>query len=391
MGTVDGVPWRKTELELQASWASKEFNSAFKYNNFDNNRQTTIDLDDPGTQELKPSFAVSFTTYFIAFLSYFFFIITLPITYWLFVKKLGEFDRLVVYRLGRMIGVKGPGRVLVFLWMDRTKRVDVRASAFSVPPQQFVTSDGGIAEMGGDIQYGIVDVVTMVSEVFNHQEILRSLSKTLLVKTLVRKSVRQIQKERLSIACEIQDEINLQVRKWGIHIQRVDLSEPYIVEQPENLHNDTMVGGILRGLGLQKSSTKEPEVQIQMQNFDWGQCLEVVLQNVLNGPLNEETFGLYKLEIMDTMKGKEIYFLQLDQEHRKILSGAATGGIHPEGLQPDVTLNITSADLAAIFEGSLAPLQGYLTGRISASGNVRKLMLFDKFSKSSSSMFNNNK
>ena len=41
-------------------------------------------------------------------------------------------------------------------------RVDVRASAFSVPPQQFVTSDGGIAEMGGDIQYGIVDVVTMV-------------------------------------------------------------------------------------------------------------------------------------------------------------------------------------------------------------------------------------
>ena len=87
-----------------------------------NFRQTTIDLDDPGTQELKPSFAVSFTTYFIAFLSYFFFIITLPITYWLFVKKLGEFDRLVVYRLGRMIGVKGPGRVLVFPWMDRTKR-----------------------------------------------------------------------------------------------------------------------------------------------------------------------------------------------------------------------------------------------------------------------------
>ena len=169
-----------------------------------------------------------------------------------------------------------------------------------------------------------------------------------------------------------------------------------IVEQPENLHNDTMVGGILRGLGLQKSSTKEvqPEVQIQMQNFDWGQCLEVVLQNVLNGPLNEDTFGLYKLEIMDTMKGKEIYFLQLEEEKRKILSGAATGGIHPEGLQPDVTLNITSADLAAIFEGSLAPLQGYLTGRISASGNVRKLMLFDKFSKSSkssSSMFNNNK
>ena len=90
-------------------------------------------------------------------------------SYFLFVKKLGEFDRLVVFRLGKMIGVKGPGRVLVFPWIDRTKRIDVRAAAFAVPPQQFITCDGGIVEMGAEIQYGIVDVVTMVSEVADHQ------------------------------------------------------------------------------------------------------------------------------------------------------------------------------------------------------------------------------
>ena len=48
-------------------------------------------------------------------------------------------------------------------------RIDVRAAAFSVPPQQFITCDGGIVEMGAEIQYGIVDVVTMVSEVADHQ------------------------------------------------------------------------------------------------------------------------------------------------------------------------------------------------------------------------------
>ena len=84
-------------------------------------------------------------------------------------KKLGEFDRLVVFRLGKMIGVKGPGRVLVFPWLDRTKKIDVRAAAFAVPPQQFITCDGGIVEMGAEIQYGIVDVITMVSEVADHQ------------------------------------------------------------------------------------------------------------------------------------------------------------------------------------------------------------------------------
>ena len=51
-----------------------------------------------------------------------------------------------------MIGVKGPGRVLIFPWMDRTKCIDVRAAAFAVPPQQFITCDGGIVEMGAEIQ-----------------------------------------------------------------------------------------------------------------------------------------------------------------------------------------------------------------------------------------------
>ena len=84
-------------------------------------------------------------------------------------KKLGEFDRLVVFRLGKMIGVKGPGRVIVFPWMDKTKQIDVRATAFAVPPQQFITWDGGIVEMGADIQYCINDVITMASEVADHQ------------------------------------------------------------------------------------------------------------------------------------------------------------------------------------------------------------------------------
>ena len=84
-------------------------------------------------------------------------------------KKLAEFDRLVVFRLGKMIGVKGPGRVVILPWIDRTKRIDVRPAAFAVPPQQFITIDGGIVEMGAEIQYGIVDVVTMVSEVADHQ------------------------------------------------------------------------------------------------------------------------------------------------------------------------------------------------------------------------------
>ena len=50
-------------------------------------------------------------------------------------------------------------------------------SAFSVPPQQLITNDGGIIEIGAEVQYGITDVVVMVREVADHQDILRSVDR----------------------------------------------------------------------------------------------------------------------------------------------------------------------------------------------------------------------
>ena len=65
----------------------------------------------------------------------------------------------------------------------------VSDSAFSVPPQQLITNDGGIIEIGAEVQYGITDVVVMVREVADHQDILRSLGKTILVRLLAKKHV----------------------------------------------------------------------------------------------------------------------------------------------------------------------------------------------------------
>lgn len=439
------------------------FNSAFRYSNLNpaGGKQTghlavnIRDEDENAERErlAKPSTWMVLTSWVLTFLSYLFFIITAPITYWIFVKKMGEFDRLVVFRLGKMIGVKGPGRVIVFPWMDRTKRIDVRAAAFAVPPQQFITCDGGIVEMGAEIQYGIVDVVTMISEVADHQDILRSLSKTLLIKILVKKTVRQVEKERRRPATEIQDELNDQVRKWGIDVQKVELSEPKVLKQPEN-GSSTAMGSILKGLGM-KSDPKYPTpeefvrvshgledgqgnptaghvsalgmadlsgggasmnmslLQMMTNNMtknqqsnnatvpaipgmfppvlpnikpgdtaastvcSWGRCLDVILQTEFNGPLDDDACGLYKIEITETEAGVDTYFIDLSPTSKKLTSGTDS----PDGRNPDVSVQISSSDLASVLEGTLAPLQAYLTGRIAANGDVRKLMFFDKLSK----------
>ena len=370
------------------------------------------------------------TSYLLTFLSYLVFAITLPLTYWFFVKKLGEFDRIIVFRLGKMIGVKGPGRHVIFPWMDRTKTVDVRAAAFSVPPQQLITCDGGIVEMGAEIQYGVVDVVTMVSEVADHQDILRSLSKTLMMKILVKKSVSQIKKDSRSPAVEIQNEINMQVRQWGIDIQKVELSEPKILKESENGGNSA-VGSILKSLGMKKDPdypTVQEFVRLthgldeapqpsalpgggadmhvsmleMMSNMgtqssgvpgivvppdecpavardvcSWGKCLEVIVETELSGPLEDDACGVYKLEITETLVGTDTYYISLSSESKFVTQGV----VSPDGRSPDVSVQISSSDLASVLEGTLVPLQAYLTGRISASGDVRKLMIFDKLSK----------
>lgn len=100
------------------------YNSVFKYNTMVAGRPSghlAVDVRED-RPEPNPSNVLKATSLILTFLSYLFFVLTLPLTYWIFVKKLGEFDRLVVFRLGKMVGVKGPGRVVIFPWMDRTKK-----------------------------------------------------------------------------------------------------------------------------------------------------------------------------------------------------------------------------------------------------------------------------
>ena len=77
--------------------------------------------------------------WFITAASYLLLGLTLPVSYWWCVVTLSEHDRMVIFRLGKMIGAHGPGKVVTFPWLDQCKRVDIRGSGFSVPPQQFIT------------------------------------------------------------------------------------------------------------------------------------------------------------------------------------------------------------------------------------------------------------
>ena len=120
---------------------------------------------------------------------------------------------------------------------------------------------------------------------------------------------------------------------------------------------------------------------------NWGGCLEAIIQSEFKDGtiLEEDACGLYKIEITATDGGKETFYIEMNAMIRCVKKEIA-----PDR-KPDVSVTISSQDLSSVLEGSLAPLQAYLTGRISANGDVKKLMLFDKLSRRGhkpGSMFN---
>merc|ERR1712106_485178 len=383
------------------------YKSPFTYSDMKktNGYSAFIDVDEPREEEdiQKQSCILQLLSHFLTSVSYAVFFLFFPITYRICVKKLREEERMVVFRLGKMIGAKGPGRVLVFPWLDRCVRADVSASAFSVPPQQLITNDGGIIEIGAEIQYGITDVVVMVREVADHQDILRSLGKTVLVRVPAKKHISKLTREKTFCANEIMKELNTQIRKWGLIIRCVSLSEIKVLKQPEAMPG---MGKLLSGLGLtggggqpkpkeeipfpspmefarsaysgekeESNRAETPDLNSTVEkaengSLDWRSVMEIILNQENN--LEQEVYGVYCINIPD--KNEKIV-VQIGAEGKKVKYA-----VDSEDLKPDVSVNITSSDLAGVLKGSLPPLQAYLTGRISTSGDMRKLMLFDKLS-----------
>lgn len=120
-----------------------------------------------------------------------------------------------------------------------------------------------------------------------------------------------------------------------------------------------------------------PEGNTATRVCNWGKCLETILQSEFKDGImmDDDACGLFEIEITDTGAKKETYFIEVNASVRCVKTEIA-----PDR-KPDVSVTISSQDLSSVLQGTLAPLQAYLTGRISANGDVRKLMFFDKLSR----------
>jgi regulator of protease activity HflC (stomatin/prohibitin superfamily) len=139
------------------------------------------------------------------------------------VRILREYERGVVFRLGRLIGVKGPGLILLIPFVDRMVRVSLRTVAMDVPPQDVITRDNVSVKINAVIYFRVVDAARAIVEVQDYLFATSQIAQTTLRATAGQAELDQILAERKKINQELQHIIDQQTEPWGVKVSVVEV------------------------------------------------------------------------------------------------------------------------------------------------------------------------
>jgi regulator of protease activity HflC (stomatin/prohibitin superfamily) len=147
------------------------------------------------------------------------------------VKILREYERGVVFRLGRLQGARGPGLILLLPLIDRMVRVELRTVTMDVPPQDVITRDNVPARVTAVIYFRVVDPNKSVVEVENVTLATSQISQTTLRSVLGQKDLDDLLTNRDAINEELQRIIDEQTEPWGVKVSVVEVKDVEIPSQ----------------------------------------------------------------------------------------------------------------------------------------------------------------
>ncbi|HUZ71750.1 MAG TPA: slipin family protein [Stellaceae bacterium] len=144
-----------------------------------------------------------------------------------------EYERGVMFTLGRYTGTKGPGLVLIVPLVQQVVRVDLRIVVVEVPPQDVISRDNVSVKVSAVIYFRVVDAERAVIQVNNYMEATSQLSQTTLRSVLGKHELDEMLAERDKLNADIQDALDKQTEGWGIkvsnvEIKRIDLEESMV-------------------------------------------------------------------------------------------------------------------------------------------------------------------
>ncbi|XP_063067107.1 erythrocyte band 7 integral membrane protein isoform X1 [Engraulis encrasicolus] len=171
--------------------------------------------------------SLGFCGWFIVICSILLTLATLPISIWMCVKIVKEYERAIIFRLGRILrgGAKGPGLFFILPCTDNFIKVDMRTISFDIPPQEVLTKDSVTVSVDGVVYYRVQNATLAVANITNADAATRLLAQTTLRNVLGTKNLAEILSDREEIAHSMMTTLDEATDDWGIKVQRVEIKD----------------------------------------------------------------------------------------------------------------------------------------------------------------------
>ena len=147
-------------------------------------------------------------------------------------KVLKEFERAVVFRLGRLAGARGPGIIYLIPLVERMERVDLRTVTMDVPPQDVITRDNVSVKVNAVLYFRVVDPRRAIVEVVNYLFATSQLAQTTLRSVCGQRELDELLSARDEINQHIQEILDTQTDPWGIKVVTVEIKH---IDLPQDM------------------------------------------------------------------------------------------------------------------------------------------------------------
>ena len=245
------------------------------------------------------------------------------------VRVLTEFERLVLFRLGRCIGARGPGMVFVIPWIDTTVPMDLRERFREVPHESCITKDNATIDVDFLFYWKVNNPELAVTQVQKLEEALGQLATGLLRAVIGDISLDQALAEREHINQQLQTKIDEVTEHWGVEVTTVEIREIVMPEDTKEIMIKQMAAERAKRATILEAEGYKTAQELRAQ----GDANALLLLNDVARQIDPKTFNLKYLETLSKIgegeSTKYVFPLEFTSLVRPLM--ASLGGSPPEG------------------------------------------------------------
>lgn len=236
------------------------------------------------------------------------------------IKVVQEYERGVVFRLGRLAGARGPGLILLVPFIERMQKMDLRTVTMDIPAQEVITRDNVTVRVNAVAYFRVLDPNAAVVNVADFIRATSQIAQTTLRSVLGQSSLDDLLSQREKINSDLQMIIDEQTEPWGVKVSVVEVKD---VELPQSMQ---------RAMARQAEAERDKRAKIIHAEGEYqaseqlGRAAEVISQN----PITIQLRYLQTLTEIGTEKNTTIAFPIPIDMFSKFLGGGDNGGSKPK-------------------------------------------------------------